>query len=217
MGEVYFIRHGQASFGTANYDRLSPLGHQQAEWLGQYMAAAGLEFDHVITGTLCRHRETLAAMNKALGIAAWDEDTRLNEMAYFAVERAYGAQYGESPADSPDAMADQFVRVMDAYEQDRIDDVPERFAEFSARVLAALDEHCAEGKRVLIVSSGGPKGIVMRQILGLNGAAMNRVILGTMNSSCSRFLNRSGTRLLSQYNAVPHLDQPDRHHAQTYI
>ncbi|MBZ0127926.1 MAG: histidine phosphatase family protein [Rhodobacteraceae bacterium] len=217
MGEVYFIRHGQASFGTANYDRLSPLGHQQAEWLGQYLAATGLQFDHVITGTLRRHRETLAAMNKALGIAAWDEDIRLNEMAYFAVERAFDAQYGDSPADTPDAMAAQFVRVMDAYEQDRISDVPERFADFRARVLAALDDHGVEGKRVLIVSSGGPKGIVMRHALGLDGAAMNRIILGTMNSSLSRFLNRSGTLLLSQYNAVPHLDQPERHHAQTYI
>ena len=156
-------------------------------------------------------------MNKTLGIASWDEDVRLNEMAYFAVERAFDSQYGDSPADTPDAMAAQFVRVMDAYEQDRISGVPERFADFRARVLAALDDHGIEGKRVLIVSSGGPKGIVMRHTLGLDGAAMNRIILGTMNSSLSRFLNRSGTLLLSQYNAVPHLDQPERHHARTYI
>ena len=30
MAQFYLVRHGQASFGTDNYDRLSELGHQQA-------------------------------------------------------------------------------------------------------------------------------------------------------------------------------------------
>ena len=29
MGILYLVRHGQASFGEADYDRLSPLGHRQ--------------------------------------------------------------------------------------------------------------------------------------------------------------------------------------------
>ena len=38
MGEIVLIRHGQAnSHATTeeDYDRLSPLGHDQARWVGQ--------------------------------------------------------------------------------------------------------------------------------------------------------------------------------------
>ncbi|MFT5334978.1 MAG: broad specificity phosphatase PhoE, partial [Halioglobus sp.] len=31
MASIYVIRHGQASFGAANYDKLSDLGCRQAE------------------------------------------------------------------------------------------------------------------------------------------------------------------------------------------
>ncbi len=30
MSELYLVRHAQASFGAANYDQLSDLGHQQS-------------------------------------------------------------------------------------------------------------------------------------------------------------------------------------------
>jgi len=33
MSDLYLIRHGQASFGKDNYDRLSPLGIRQARIL----------------------------------------------------------------------------------------------------------------------------------------------------------------------------------------
>ena len=60
MGTLYLVRHGQASFGEADYDRLSPMGHQQSRRLGEYFAGQGLVFDAVITGTLRRHAETFA-------------------------------------------------------------------------------------------------------------------------------------------------------------
>ncbi|MEK9990253.1 MAG: histidine phosphatase family protein, partial [Halieaceae bacterium] len=31
MASLYLIRHGQASFGSDNYDQLSPLGQRQAD------------------------------------------------------------------------------------------------------------------------------------------------------------------------------------------
>ena len=38
MAELYLVRHGQASFGAADYDRLSERGEQQSVWLGEYFA-----------------------------------------------------------------------------------------------------------------------------------------------------------------------------------
>ena len=50
MGELVLVRHGQASFGAEDYDKLSPLGHQQSKWLGEYFKAHDLQFDAVWRG-----------------------------------------------------------------------------------------------------------------------------------------------------------------------
>ena len=65
MAELILVRHGQAnSHATdeASYDKLSDLGHTQARWLGEHMRATNPHFDHVITGTLRRQKETAVGM-----------------------------------------------------------------------------------------------------------------------------------------------------------
>lgn len=42
MSELYLVRHAQASFGAANYDQLSDLGHRQSRWLGEHLKNAML-------------------------------------------------------------------------------------------------------------------------------------------------------------------------------
>ena len=78
MGEIILVRHGQANSQATteeDYDRLSDLGHVQAKWLGEWMRAHDQRFDHVVSGTMRRHRETVRGM----GFEA-DEDARLNEL-----------------------------------------------------------------------------------------------------------------------------------------
>ena len=62
MGNLYLVRHGQASFGAADYDNLSELGYRQSVRLGEYLAGKGLQFEAVITGTLRRHAQTWAGI-----------------------------------------------------------------------------------------------------------------------------------------------------------
>ena len=70
MSRLILIRHAQASFSPdpskafVDYDRLSELGHQQAEALGEELVAAGVVFDRAYTGPAARQRQT------AEGIAA---------------------------------------------------------------------------------------------------------------------------------------------------
>ena len=59
MSELYLVRHAQASFGAANYDQLSDLGHKQSRWLGDYMGMRGLKFDTLVVGDMVRHHETM--------------------------------------------------------------------------------------------------------------------------------------------------------------
>ena len=64
MGQLTWVRHGQASFGAEDYDQLSDLGKRQSIRLGQYWKQASahrpdaLSFDAVLMGSLKRHRQT---------------------------------------------------------------------------------------------------------------------------------------------------------------
>ena len=59
MGQLFLVRHAQASLGEDNYDQLSPLGMRQSLRLGEYWRELGLTFDTVLCGTLQRHAQTL--------------------------------------------------------------------------------------------------------------------------------------------------------------
>jgi broad specificity phosphatase PhoE len=41
MASIYLIRHGQASFGAQDYDKLSELGRRQATLTGEYLRDTG--------------------------------------------------------------------------------------------------------------------------------------------------------------------------------
>ena len=217
MAEITFVRHGQASFGEANYDKLSPLGHQQSAWLGDHFKASGHQFDRVICGTLRRHRETLAGMQKSLNHPVIEEDERLNEMSYFAMERAYEAATGEPLPQDAEAAALYFSRVMHAWERDEISDIPESFTSFQSRILSAIADHSRDGQHLLMISSGGPLGVAMRDALGLDMAAMTTIILRNHNASYSRFARFENRYQLVQFNGIAHLEDPSRQHALTYI
>ena len=58
MATIYLVRHGQASFGTDDYDRLSELGVRQAERVGEYFRDHGIVLDSVYCGSLKRQRHT---------------------------------------------------------------------------------------------------------------------------------------------------------------
>ncbi|MFB1036751.1 MAG: histidine phosphatase family protein, partial [Sinobacterium sp.] len=58
MAAIYLIRHGQASFGSADYDQLSAKGSKQAVILGQYWQSSVVPHKFY-SGDLLRHGQTL--------------------------------------------------------------------------------------------------------------------------------------------------------------
>ena len=84
MSTVYITRHGQANTGARDhheYDKLSPLGHQQAQWLGEFFAMNGISFERIYSGDLHRQQQTAQGINSAGVEHVIDE--RLNEFDYF--------------------------------------------------------------------------------------------------------------------------------------
>lgn len=213
MGEIVLVRHGQAnSHATTeeDYDRLSELGHTQAQWLGEWMRAHSYQFDHTVSGTMRRHRETVAG----IGLAA-DEDARLNELDYYTLSHALQSKTGE-PLPSGDAFADHMPKVFAAWKAAQIEGA-EPYNAFETRVAELLQDAATPGRRVLCVTSGGVIGMMLGQLLDLDIMKMSRVMLPIWNSSVHRLQVRSnGETILHGFNAIPHLELPERAHARTY-
>ena len=213
MGEIILVRHGQANSAATNeedYDRLSPLGWQQAERLGNWMRANDYHFDHILSGTLRRHRETAQSMG-----FQGDEDARLNEIDYYRLSNSMLEVKGE-PLPTDDTFVDHMPKVLAAWKLAEIEGT-ETYDAFETRVALLLAEAAIPGRRLLCVTSGGVIGMMIQQILELDLMKLSRVMLPIYNTSIHRLHVRDGETMLAGYNAIPHLEGPDYLSARTYV
>jgi broad specificity phosphatase PhoE len=216
MGRLYLVRHGQASFGAADYDQLSALGARQCDALGQWFAARGIHFDAVLRGTLRRHVQSLDAIAAGHGAAlpealAWPG---LNEYDSAALIRSVHAGPLARP-DGPEAYRAHFRLLRQALlrwmaGETRPEGMPS-WADFSAGVAAALDHVRSrhEGP-VLLVSSGGPIATAVHLVLGTSPEAMVELNMRIRNSALTEFAYTPKRHVLVSFNHLPHLDHPER-------
>jgi broad specificity phosphatase PhoE len=217
MSNITLIRHGQANTEArdeADYDKLSPLGHQQAAWLGDHLRASGAVQGRVYCGSLTRHLETARSMGLGDDITI---DPRLNELQYFTLAQLLEQQHGIPLPGPRVSFADHMPQVFGAWQRDELEGAPESFADFEARVRGAITDIAAGSGPAMVVTSGGLISMVMRQHLGLDIPAMAQMALAIMNTSLHR-LFPIGNRLSPVlFNAVPHLETPERQFAQTHM
>lgn len=222
MGTLYLVRHGQASFGAADYDQLSELGQRQSERLGRYWAGQGLRFDAVLTGTLKRHAQTWEGIARGAGLALeplkWDG---LNEYDSEAVIRA--VLPGQRVADlgdphSPEGYRTHFRWLRDGLAQWMAGTVsPQgmpRYPDFVHGITSALDHVRAHhaGQNVLLVSSGGPIATAVGHVLGLSPDATIDLNMRIRNSAVTEFSIAPKRLMLQTFNTLPHLNELE--HAQ---
>ena len=217
MSHITLVRHGQANTQARDelsYDRLSELGHQQAAWLGDYLRTTASQHTRLYCGTLTRHIQTAESMAMGGEVV---QDPRLNELEYFNLARLLEEQHGIAVPQGREAFVEHMPQVFNAWQNDELTDPPESFAAFESRVTEALAEIARGDGPALVVTSGGLIAMVMRQVLGLDTPAMARMALAIMNTSMHR-LHPIGAHLTPVlFNAVPHLDTPERRHAQTHF
>ncbi|MBP0483662.1 histidine phosphatase family protein [Sagittula salina] len=219
MSHVTLVRHGQANTQARDeiaYDRLSDMGWQQARWLGEHLRATGERFARVYSGTLRRHVETAEAI-AADCAAAPVRDARLNEMAYFDLAKLVEAQHGLTVPDDREGFVAHLPKVFDLWQTGRVEAPPEPFETFEARTRAALQE-IAEGEgRALVVTSGGVIGMVLRHVLRLDLRATAHACLAIENTSLHRVQPLKDGLLMTQFNALPHLEAPERQFARSHL
>jgi broad specificity phosphatase PhoE len=213
MGNLYLVRHGQASFGAVDYDNLSSLGVQQSVRLGEYFAQKGIQFDAVLTGSLRRHAQTWAGIVKG---AALEHDPLvwpgLNEYDSEAVIQAIHPQPLQKP-DTPEVYRHHFRLLRDGLRQWMNGVVSPKgmptYTEFVHGVSSALDhvrQNCSGN--VLMVSSGGPISTAVGHLLGTTPETTIELNLRIRNSSVTEFDFNPKRHALVTYNTLPHLDDP---------
>jgi broad specificity phosphatase PhoE len=226
MGQLYVVRHGQASFGSHDYDQLSAMGQQQSRWLGEYFAQSGLNFDRVFLGTLKRHQQTLDGICSGAGtelggqwgkLAQWYPG--LNE---YDSEVMLRARLGNiNPQDAARDRRFYFRELREAL-YDWVDgrlNTPDyqTFIQFRQGVESALAEACAIGaNRVLLVSSGGPISNLVGHVLQTPNRVTVDINLQTSNTSITQFAFNEQRVSLMSFNTVPHLTGAERLSALTY-
>lgn len=222
MAELFMVRHGQASFGTGNYDRLSALGERQGVWLGEYFAERGVAFDRVLTGSLRRHRETADAIFRGLGSAAgYDEDPGLDEYDFHALYGALGDDNRELKVLAGGSMRDFYKglkQVLRLWAEDAIDGpLPESWGQFQQRVAAAREKIQGQGgRRVLVISSGGPMGAFAQQVMQAPASTAIELNMQIRNTGICQYFFNAETCHLASFNGIPHLDLPQRRDSVTY-
>ena len=220
MGSIYVVRHGQAAFGTNDYDRLTEVGFTQARLLGAHFGARRIRFDAIFTGTLRRQIETARGIlqgHPELGVDLPQE--RFPGLDEYLSDAIMTAHFGTPPvwgagADKRDAafVRDHFRQLREAllaWADERTQ--PQGMASFSRfqeQAVAALIEariRFPEG-RVLVVSSGGPIAAMVAAALQAPPSSAVELNLRIRNSSLSEFSSTPKRHHLVSFNAVPHLD-----------
>lgn len=219
MAELVLVRHGQATFGADDYDKLSELGWRQSRWLGEYFAERGTAFDLVIRGSLRRHAETLAGIGEGMGRAlAGDEDARLDEYDSHELLRAHLGGNGLPQGNDRREHFRILREALYAWTDGTLEGAShERFTAFRDRVLGALAAlRAGKAKRVLVVSSGGPISTILADVLRMPTRGVVDLNLQTRNTGITELQAGASRIHCVSFNNVPHLDRPDRVGALTY-
>lgn len=220
MSVLLLVRHAQASFGKRDYDALSERGHEQSRILGAALAARGVSPGLVVRGRLRRHAETVEGILEGMGEDppveiddGWDEFDFAHVMRVhkplYKSRALMLADYARTPP------SERRARFQAIFEQATSrwtggtadDDYHESFPAFSERVDAAL-QRAAERSNgtVLVVSSGGPIGLVVSHLLAGDAslwAQLNRV---AVNAAVTKVVTGRSGITLSTYNDHSHLE-----------
>lgn len=215
MGTLYLVRHGQASFGAADYDQLSELGARQCRALGEWFAGRGVQFDAALRGSLRRHRQSLAAL--AEGHGGVPEALEWPGLDEYDSEALVQAIHPEPlpPATTPELFRHHFRLLREALTRWMAGETAPRgmpsYADWVAGIQGALD-HVRQTARgdVLMVTSGGPISTAVARLLGAPPTSAIDLNWQIRNSSVTEFHFTPERHALVCWNHIPHLHAPER-------
>ena len=232
MASIYLIRHGQASFGSANYDKLSELGCRQAKALGTYFNEAGIRIDASYSGGLERQQKTAAlAMAAQPGDVQHTIDHRFDEIRN---DEQIEALLPALAADDPElkALAEKTKKSSKDYQkilaavfnhwvsEDCHADHIQSWADYSGNVTAAISNIMrvqGAGRTLAVFTSGGTIATIVAAVLGIGHAGTYQFYEPVINCSITQLLY-SGKRIsLSRFNDHSYLETTSWQSGENFV
>ena len=215
MATIYLIRHGQASFGADDYDKLSELGCRQAQVVGEYLRDSAITFDAVYSGDLLRQRETAQlAIASQPGAVTHTIDARFNEIRNDEQLKYLVPEVVKTNPAIQELMArgltasKDYQKVIDAvfnfWVSPECDDPNiQSWTEYSDGTRQALLEVMqtqGAGKTIGIFTSGGTIATIVAQVLGLSGAQTYQFYEPIFNCTVTQLFYSGSKVSLSYFN-----------------
>ena len=215
LPSILLIRHAQASFGAADYDVLSDLGHEQVRALVGSLDDRRVRAVRVVSGDLRRQRDTAGPCAEAFGLdvavdSRWNEYVDRDILTHHATVLAGLERHsGDAPLSSR-----EFQEILNRAMREWIAagaDGPceETWPAFLARVQAALRDlagSLGRGEVGIAVSSGGVIAALSARGLGLAPEALIDFNHVSINAAITKLtVGRGGLRVIS-VNEHGHLE-----------
>jgi broad specificity phosphatase PhoE len=214
VSQVLLVRHGQASWGAADYDVLSTAGEEQSRMLGTALAARGIVPDVMVRGAMRRHRQTAEL---AVAGGGWRaevvEDAGWNEFDHHQMLDLHPPAPGEGEEMTRAQFQQWFEQAALRWTGgEHADEYDESFEAFGSRVDAALRRtlECLGTKQTAVVfTSGGPVSWVTAALLRGGAHLWTQLNPVTVNASVTKVVvGRRGSTLVS-FNDHSHLEAAD--------
>ncbi len=220
MSTIYFIRHGQASFGTGNYDRLSETGEEQARILAGHLKGRGVTFDLSISGSLERQRRTadiffgdeLRPEHLVIpGLNEYDSRAIMTALTPSVIEKNPGLEEDAKQLfESRKSFQRVFEAVMLHWVSGKHPDDLVSFREFAAGINSAIDKIISKhgsGKTIGVFTSGGPVSTAVQRALKIDNEEVMRINWQVANTSVTRFRCTNTRFSLLSFNEYGHLEE----------
>ncbi len=208
MGAIYLVRHGQASFGAADYDALSPRGFEQSTVVGAELLRREVSFSQIRSGTLARQRDTAATTLKVLGTdVPVVEDLRWNEYDHVDIARHHA---GGAPQEDSRAYQATLDGALTAWIEAGADGpCAETWPSFQERCRGALADLVAslgKGEHAVVFTSGGVIATVCGALLGTPEVGLLKLNRVTVNGGITKLVSGRGGVTLLSFNEHPHFE-----------
>ncbi|MEN5300627.1 histidine phosphatase family protein [Pseudomonas sp. TWI628] len=224
MGNLYLIRHGQASFGADDYDVLSPVGVRQSQALGEHLAQLGLRLDRCVAGDLRRQQDTarhaLQALNAGgCAVPAIETDPAFNEFDADGVIRAllpgllaeepHAREILRNGAQNRSEFQRLFALMVQRWHAgDHADDGLETWQAFTARVDAGLQRvlgTAGSGDNIAVFTSGGTIAALLHLVTRITPSQAFALNWQIINTSLSQLKFRGRDVALASFNSQAHV------------
>ncbi len=222
MSVLHLVRHGQASFGSDDYDNLSHKGIEQSIELGKALAKNKSIFDHVIVGPHRRHIQTFEGIKKGYNFMKLPEpvidknfaENQLMEIAeHFIPEILNTSKTTKqifqdcAPEERHDKFLKLFQLVAKKWMNEELDLSKKNFEGFSmfrkriADVLRFIQANLSNKSNIMIVSSGGSISGVYAEVIECTQEDIMKLNFGIKNVSISEFEMTTERFTLQAFNS----------------